>query len=59
MLEIFQADAWRSVPSAIGIIAHNFHGRARSLAFASFSCGAPIGGGIGLILGGVLTIYAP
>ena len=48
-----------STPSAIGIIASNFHGKARSTAFAAFSAGAPVGGGIGLVLGGVLTAYSP
>lgn len=33
-----------SVPSAIGIIAANFSGKARSTAFAAFSAGAPVGG---------------
>ncbi|EIW69628.1 hypothetical protein TREMEDRAFT_30643 [Tremella mesenterica DSM 1558] len=48
-----------STPSAIGIIAANFEGRARSTAFASFSAGAPIGAGFGLVLGGVCTAFAP
>jgi MFS family permease len=48
-----------STPSAIGIIATNFHGRARSTAFACFSADAPVGGGLGLVLGGVLTAYSP
>lgn len=48
-----------STPSAIGLIAANFHGRARATAFAAFAAGAPIGGGLGLTLGGVLTTYAP
>ena len=47
-----------STPSAIGIIATHFHGRARSTAFACFSAGAPVGGGLGLVLGGVLTAYS-
>ncbi len=33
--------------------------RARSVAFATFSAGAPIGGAVGLLLGGVLTQWAP
>lgn len=48
-----------STPSAIGIIAQNFKGRARSTAFAAFSAGAPVGGGVGLVIGGVLTAYTP
>ncbi|KAK4688236.1 hypothetical protein P7C73_g1875, partial [Tremellales sp. Uapishka_1] len=47
-----------SIPSAIGIIASNFHGKSRSTAFAAFSAGAPVGGGLGLVLGGVLTEYS-
>lgn len=46
-----------STPSAVGIIAHTFSGRARSTAFASFSAGAPVGGALGLILGGLFTSY--
>ncbi|OWZ80201.1 efflux protein [Cryptococcus neoformans Bt85] len=46
-----------STPSAVGIIAHTFTGRARSTAFASFSAGAPVGGALGLILGGLFTSY--
>jgi MFS family permease len=48
-----------STPSAIGIIASYFHGRARSTAFACFSAGAPVGAGLGLVLGGILTSYSP
>ncbi|ORY33741.1 efflux protein [Naematelia encephala] len=47
-----------STPSAIGIIATTFTGKSRSTAFAAFSAGAPVGGGIGLVLGGLLTSYA-
>ncbi|KAK8869878.1 hypothetical protein IAR55_000446 [Kwoniella newhampshirensis] len=46
-----------STPSAVGIIAQNFSGRARSTAFASFSAGAPVGGALGLLLGGLFTSY--
>ncbi|WWD15846.1 hypothetical protein CI109_100270 [Kwoniella shandongensis] len=46
-----------STPSAVGIIAYNFSGRARSTAFASFSAGAPVGGALGLLLGGLFTAY--
>lgn len=46
-----------SIPSSIGIIASTFTGRTRSSAFACFSAGGPIGGGLGFTLGGVLTAY--
>ncbi|WVQ71574.1 hypothetical protein IAR50_001114 [Cryptococcus sp. DSM 104548] len=46
-----------STPSAVGIIAHTFTGKARSTAFASFSAGAPVGGALGLLLGGLFTAY--
>ena len=42
----------------IGILAHAFPpSRARSLAFATFSSGAPLGAATGSILGGALTEY--
>jgi predicted MFS family arabinose efflux permease len=46
-----------SIPSAIGIIASSFTGRTRASAFACFSAGGPIGGGLGLIIGGLLVGY--
>lgn len=46
-----------AIPSAIGIIASSFSGRTRASAFACFSAGGPIGGGLGLIIGGVLISY--
>jgi len=46
-----------SIPSAIGIIASSFSGRTRASAFACFSAGGPIGGGLGLIVGGLLVAY--
>lgn len=46
-----------AIPSAIGIIATSFTGRTRTSAFACFSAGGPIGGGIGLIVGGLLVSY--
>ncbi|CAE6425463.1 unnamed protein product [Rhizoctonia solani] len=47
-----------TVPSAIGILAHEFPpSRARSIAFATFSAGAPLGGAIGFVIGGVMTEY--
>ncbi|KAG8904217.1 hypothetical protein FRB99_002081 [Tulasnella sp. 403] len=53
------------IPSAgrstkIGILAQEFPpGRVRSIAFATFSCGAPVGGSIGILVGGTLTQLAP
>ncbi|KLO14349.1 MFS general substrate transporter [Schizopora paradoxa] len=48
------------VPASVGILAHAFpESRARSIAFATFSAGAPVGGALGLQLGGVLTQWAP
>ncbi|KIM24280.1 hypothetical protein M408DRAFT_233993 [Serendipita vermifera MAFF 305830] len=47
------------VPAAVGILAHSFPpGRARSTAFATFSAGAPLGGAIGMVFGGVMAQYA-
>lgn len=46
-----------SIPSAIGIIASTFTGRTRANAFACFSAGAPIGGGLGITVGGLMTAY--
>ncbi|ETW84917.1 hypothetical protein HETIRDRAFT_473617 [Heterobasidion irregulare TC 32-1] len=44
------------VPASLGILAHAFPpSRARSVAFATFSAGAPVGGAVGMIIGGVLT----
>ncbi|EMD33363.1 hypothetical protein CERSUDRAFT_142330 [Gelatoporia subvermispora B] len=44
------------IPAAIGILAHAFPpSRARSVAFATFGAGAPVGGAIGSLIGGVLT----
>ncbi|KAL1410774.1 hypothetical protein Q8F55_001716 [Vanrija albida] len=45
------------IPSAVGVIASTFSGRTRATAFASFSAGAPIGGALGMVLGGLLTAY--
>lgn len=46
------------VPAALGILAHSFPpSRARSTAFATFSAGAPLGGALGIVFGGVLTQY--
>ncbi|KAG8839514.1 hypothetical protein FRC18_010293 [Serendipita sp. 400] len=47
------------VPAALGILAHSFPpSRARSTAFATFSAGAPIGGAIGTVYGGIMANYA-
>ncbi|KAJ6533086.1 major facilitator superfamily domain-containing protein [Mycena capillaripes] len=47
-----------TIPAALGILAHEFppsSGRARAAAFSSFSAGAPVGGALGMVLGGLLT----
>ncbi|WVQ98641.1 hypothetical protein IAU59_005772 [Kwoniella sp. CBS 9459] len=46
-----------SIPSATGIIAHNYTGKARANAYALFSAGAPLGGALGLIIGGLFVAY--
>ncbi|CAE6530569.1 unnamed protein product [Rhizoctonia solani] len=47
-----------AVPSAVGILAHEFPPSvARSVAFATFSAGAPLGGAIGFVVGGLMTQY--
>ena len=47
------------IPAALGILAHAFPpSRARSTAFATFSAGAPLGGAIGTVFGGVMAQYA-
>ncbi|KAI0699085.1 major facilitator superfamily domain-containing protein [Cytidiella melzeri] len=44
------------IPASLGILAHSFPpSRARSIAFATFAAGAPMGGAIGLVIGGALT----
>ncbi|KZO95200.1 efflux transporter [Calocera viscosa TUFC12733] len=49
-----------TIPACLGILAKTFPpSRARSVAFATFSAGAPIGSAFGNVLGGVLTQYAP
>ncbi|KAG8753279.1 hypothetical protein FRC12_011601 [Ceratobasidium sp. 428] len=48
-----------AVPAAIGILANTFPpSKARSIAFATFSAGAPMGGAIGFVIGGIMTEYA-
>ncbi|PBK86271.1 putative efflux transporter [Armillaria gallica] len=45
-----------TIPASIGILAHAFPpSRTRSIAFATFAAGAPLGGAFGLAIGGVLT----
>jgi MFS family permease len=40
----------------LGMLAHSFPpSKARSTAFATFAAGAPVGGAVGMIIGGVLT----
>ncbi|KAF7789732.1 hypothetical protein EIP86_000678 [Pleurotus ostreatoroseus] len=45
-----------TIPAALGILAHAFPpSRARSIAFATFAAGAPMGGATGLLVGGALV----
>ncbi|KAF9456822.1 major facilitator superfamily domain-containing protein [Collybia nuda] len=45
-----------TIPASIGILAHAFPpSRARSVAFATFAAGAPIGAAFGMALGGLLV----
>ncbi|KAG2101573.1 major facilitator superfamily domain-containing protein [Suillus discolor] len=57
ILRAFQGTgAAATIPSALGILAHAFPpSRMRSIAFATFAAGAPVGGAFGMIIGGVLT----
>ncbi|KAI3610003.1 efflux protein [Moniliophthora roreri] len=44
-----------TIPASLGILAHAFPpSRARSIAFACFAAGAPVGGAFGIVIGGVL-----
>ncbi|KAI8995704.1 efflux transporter [Trametes punicea] len=44
------------IPAGLGILAHTFPpSTLRSVAFATFAAGAPVGGAVGGIIGGVLT----
>ncbi|KAF8215201.1 major facilitator superfamily domain-containing protein [Mycena galopus ATCC 62051] len=46
------------IPACLGILAHAFPpSKARSIAFATFSAGAPIGGALGTQIGGLLSQY--
>jgi MFS family permease len=45
-----------TIPASLGILAHSFPpSPMRSIAFATFAAGAPVGGAFGLTLGGVIT----
>ncbi|KAG1868619.1 major facilitator superfamily domain-containing protein [Suillus subluteus] len=57
ILRAFQGlGAAATIPSALGILAHAFPpSKMRSIAFATFAAGAPVGGAFGMIIGGVLT----
>lgn len=45
-----------TIPASLGILAQAFPpSRARSAAFATFAAGAPVGGAVGMVIGGVLT----
>ncbi|KAL0949753.1 hypothetical protein HGRIS_009791 [Hohenbuehelia grisea] len=45
-----------TIPASLGILAHSFPpSKARSVAFATFAAGAPVGSGLGMALGGALT----
>ncbi|KIJ11533.1 the Drug:H+ antiporter-2 family [Paxillus involutus ATCC 200175] len=61
ILRAFQGmGAAAAIPSALGILAHSFPpSRARSLAFATFAAGAPVGAAFGTVVGGVLTQLTP
>ncbi|KAL4260570.1 Major facilitator superfamily (MFS) profile domain-containing protein [Pleurotus pulmonarius] len=44
------------IPASIGILAHSFPpSRIRSIAFATFAAGAPVGAAFGMAIGGALT----
>ncbi|KAH7107765.1 putative efflux transporter [Auriculariales sp. MPI-PUGE-AT-0066] len=48
-----------TIPAALGILAHAFPpGRARSLAFACFSAGAPLGGVVGWVVAAPLVQFS-
>ncbi|GAA5972189.1 hypothetical protein JCM8115_007151 [Rhodotorula mucilaginosa] len=49
-----------AIPSALGILGTSFPpGQRKTTAFAIFSAGAPLGGSLGAVFGGVLTEFAP
>ncbi|GAA5915309.1 hypothetical protein JCM6882_005185 [Rhodosporidiobolus microsporus] len=48
-----------AIPAALGILGSSFPpGQRKTFAFAFFSAGAPMGGSLGAVIGGVLTEYA-
>ncbi|BGP19708.1 hypothetical protein JCM10213_005423 [Rhodosporidiobolus nylandii] len=48
-----------AIPSSLGILGSSFPpGQRKTTAFALFSAGAPMGGSLGAVIGGVLTEYA-
>ncbi|PPQ78955.1 hypothetical protein CVT25_002284 [Psilocybe cyanescens] len=59
ILRAFQGiGAAATIPASLGILAHAFPpSRARTLAFATFAAGAPVGAVFGTAVGGVLTEY--
>jgi MFS family permease len=47
-----------ATPSAIGLIAENFEeGRTRSICYACYGAGAPVGAAVGVVMGGLLAEY--
>jgi MFS family permease len=56
-VSIFYTLNWNSyVVRQLGILAHAFPpSKMRSIAFATFAAGAPVGGAFGMIIGGILT----
>ncbi|KAK0453219.1 putative efflux transporter [Armillaria borealis] len=45
-----------TIPASLGILAHAFPpSRARTIAFATFAAGAPMGGAIGTAIGGIMV----
>ncbi|KAG2147770.1 major facilitator superfamily domain-containing protein [Suillus bovinus] len=57
ILRAFQGiGAAATIPSVLGILAHAFPpSKMRSIAFATFAAGAPIGGAFGMVAGGILV----
>jgi len=47
-----------ATPASIGCISENFPpGRRRSILYAAFGAGSPIGAAVGVVLGGVMASY--
>ncbi|KAG2047018.1 efflux transporter [Suillus hirtellus] len=57
ILRAFQGiGAAATIPSSLGILAHAFPpSKMRSIAFATFAAGAPVGGAFGMLIGGFLV----